>query len=112
MRAGDLIYDAASLTYAFLVIPLYASTIYGRAVRRRINSVQREVEAPANQVAVLENTPHTSALWWVPVAFMGIAILGVLAGKAIPPYKAYVSRAQVMERIQLTAPVRAAVANY
>jgi Protein of unknown function (DUF2628) len=72
LHTGHLIYDAASLAYAFLVIPLYANAMYWRAVRRRIDSVKREVDSPANQMAVLETGPHTSILWWVPVALVGV----------------------------------------
>jgi Tfp pilus assembly major pilin PilA len=112
LHTGHLIYDAASLAYAFLVIPLYANAMYWRAVRRRIDSVKREVDTPANQMAVLETGPHTSILWWVPVALVGVAIVGLLAARAIPRYKAYVARAQVVEGLRLTAQLRAVVARY
>jgi Pilin (bacterial filament) len=108
LRIVDLLFDATWLAYSFVVIPLYANTIYWRAIRRRIDSVKRDVADAANQLWVLENRSHTSALWWIPVALVGLTIVGLLAARGI----ASMARGQVMEGLKLTAPLREAVAKY
>jgi hypothetical protein len=108
---GNTLYVVAILVYSFGVIPTYANALYHRAIRERIEKVREKVPDPATQVTVLENTPHTSAIIWVLIPFVMIALIGILAAIAIPAYQVYTIRAQISEGLVLSDPIKTAVAN-
>jgi len=108
---GGALYDVAILAYSFAIIPMFANSLYHKAITQRIDTVRQKVPDPATQLTVLENTPHTSHVFWVVLAFFMIAISGILAAIAIPAYQQYTIRAQVNEGLMLAAPLQLAVAE-
>jgi type IV pilus assembly protein PilA len=108
-RALAWLFNIGLGVYEWIMIPMYANSLYHRTVVRRIREVQARVPDPAVQIVVLENAPHTSALAWVIVCFMFIPLFGILAAIAIPAYQDYTVRSQVTEGLMLAGPLENAV---
>jgi hypothetical protein len=106
---GGWIYCVVTFGYSFVVLPLFANSLYHRAIKQRIDMLRQKVQEPAAQLLVLDNTPHTSNVIWILIPFVMIAIVGILAAIAIPAYQAYTIRAQVAEGFVLTEPLKTAV---
>jgi type IV pilus assembly protein PilA len=108
---GNAVYVIAILGYRYVIIPIYANSLYHRTVKAQIEKIQRKVADRGTQIAVLENGPHTSHVIWIIVPFMMIAVIGILAAIAIPAYQNYTIRAQVAEGIVLSDQLKFAVAQ-
>jgi hypothetical protein len=106
---GGWIYCTVTLGYSFAVLPLFANSLYHRSIKQRIDALRQKVPEPAAQLLVLDNTPHTSNVIWIVIAFMMIAVVGILAAIAIPAYQNYTIRAQVTEGFVLTEQLKSAV---
>jgi Pilin (bacterial filament)/Protein of unknown function (DUF2628) len=98
------------LAYTYVLVPMYANSLYHRSILRRINEVRTRVPDQATQIAVLENSPYTSAIAWVLVPLFGTAIVGMLAAIAIPAYQTYTIRTQIAEGLTLSRSIEEAVA--
>ncbi|MGH8150217.1 MAG: pilin [Steroidobacteraceae bacterium] len=101
------------LAFSYLVVPMYASALYYRRIRRRIEKMRRRVPESAARVAALEKGPHTNPIiFWVLVPFL-VVVPSMLAAIAIPAYQQYAIRSQVFEGLTLARPLeRAAVRRY
>jgi hypothetical protein len=108
-RPGGWIYCVVTLGYSFVAIPMFANSLYHRAIKQRIAALSQKVQEPAGQLLILENTPHTSTIIWIVIPFVLIALVGILAAIAIPAYQNYTIRAQVAEGFLLTDQLKTAV---
>lgn len=109
--AGRYLDALVSCGYTFVWLPLFANSLYHQAIKKRISEVCAKVPDRATQIAVLENSPHTSNIAWVVFLFVGIALIGILAAIAIPAYQTYTIRAQVTEGLIISGSLKAAVAD-
>jgi Tfp pilus assembly major pilin PilA len=98
------------LTYSWILIPIFANSIYHKFIARRIKEVQAKVPDPAVQIVVLENGPHTNNLAWIVVLVLLVPMIGILAAIAIPAYQDYTIRSQISEGLMLSGPIKDAVA--
>jgi type IV pilus assembly protein PilA len=110
-RLGNSLYCVATLCFTYVVIPMYANSLYHRSIKARIQELRKKVSDPAIQLAVLENGPHTSHIVWVVIPFVMIAVVGILAAIAIPAYQDYTIRAQITEGLNLSSPLKAEIAE-
>jgi Tfp pilus assembly major pilin PilA len=106
---GDATYYISGVGYSFVLLPMYANSLYHQAIKRRIAELERRVPEFPSQILVLENTPHTTHAVWVILPVVGFALLGVVTAIAIPAYEAYVIRAQVAEGLTLAEHLKSAV---
>jgi len=108
---GNAVYVIAILGYPYVFIPMYANSLYHRTVIAQIEKIQHKVVDRPTQIAILENSPHTSHIIWIIVPFVMIAVIGILAAIAIPAYQNYTIRAQVAEGINLSDQLKFVVAE-
>ena len=107
-RASNLFY-VVSFGYSYLLIPLYANSLYHRSIRQRIEALRLKVPETKSQLLVLDSTSPTTGIVWVIIPFVLVALVGILAAIAIPAYQSYVIRAQVSEGIMLMDQAKSAV---
>ena len=101
----------------WFLLPIYANALYWRHIGRLIERLPRAVaQVPEKRVARLEREGGTGVGGMIAVcaglAFISVAIVGVLAAIAIPAYQDYTIRAQVTEGLNLAGPVKAQVAEF
>jgi Tfp pilus assembly major pilin PilA len=110
---GTLVYWVTALGVSFVVIPMFANSIYHRHVKRRI--ARLAADAPSQEALLQRVIGHAStasiAVIVGAACVYGVAILGILAAIAIPAYQDYTIRAQVGEGLALAGPVKALVAR-
>lgn len=106
-EAGDLFYSVVTLGYSFGFLPIFANSLYHRAVKKRIEALRPEVPEASAQLVVLDKTSPTSGIWIIPLVL--VPLLGFLAAIAIPAYQDYTIRAQVNEGFLLTGQIKSAV---
>jgi type IV pilus assembly protein PilA len=105
--AGDLFYSVVTLGYSFGFIPIFANSLYHRAVKKRIEALRPKLPEASAQLAVIDNTSPTSGIWIIPLVL--VPLLGFLAAIAIPAYQDYTIRTQVNEGFLLTRQMKSAV---
>jgi hypothetical protein len=106
---GDAAYYTTVFGYSFVLLPMYANSLYHEAIRRRIADLERRVPEFPSQILVLQNTPHTTHLVWVLLPVLGFALLGIVTAIAIPAYQTFVIRSQVAEGLSLADPLKSSV---
>jgi Tfp pilus assembly major pilin PilA len=99
----------ATFGYTYVVIPIFANSIYHDNVRQRISELRATVSDPAAQLAVLENSPHTNVVIVVVVLFLWFILSGILAAIALPAYQDYALRLQVADGLVRANPLKAAI---
>jgi type IV pilus assembly protein PilA len=107
-----LVIDIAQVAYSFVLIPMIANGLYYRHVKRRIELLREQVPDRTHQLAVLQNSPHTSPLAFVLLAVATIPVFGIVAAIAIPAYQIYTVRSQVSQGLLLTKPLEGAISDY
>jgi hypothetical protein len=108
---GDATYYISAIGYSFVLLPMYANSLYHQAIRRRIAELERRVPELSSQILVLQNTPHTAHWIWVLLPVVGFASLGVVTAIAIPAYQNFVIRGQVMEGLAMAGHLKSAVVH-
>jgi Tfp pilus assembly protein PilE len=112
-RIGTLLYTAVAIAVPWIVMPMFANSLYHGHVRNRIAKVS--ADAPSHEAAkqrLLGQGATTNAGVIIGVACIGgVAIIGILAAIAVPAYQDYVIRSQVSEGLILAGPTRAMVAD-
>ena len=105
--AGDLLYSVVTLGYSFGFIPIFANSLYHRAVKKRIEDLRQKAPETGAQLVVLDETSPTSGVWIIPLVL--VPLLGFLAAIAIPAYQDFTIRVQVNEGFLLTGQIKSAV---
>jgi hypothetical protein len=106
---GDATYYVTVTGYSFVLLPMYANSLYHQTIKRRIVELERKVPEFPSRVLVLENTPHTTHLMWVCLPVVGFALLGIVTAIAIPAYQNFVIRSQVVEGLAMADHLKSAV---
>ena len=106
-------YYLGYVVIAFILVPIFANRIYFGHVSNKIRNVKVKHGSHADQVIELHRTAGTGGAGAIiAVAFIGIAVIGILAAIAIPAYQDYTIRAQVSEGLNLSGGAKAAVTEY
>jgi Tfp pilus assembly major pilin PilA len=95
-----------------ILVPMFANALYHWHIRDRIRSQARG--APSHEAVVqrLVGSQSGGAPAVVAIAaVVGVFFIGILAAIAIPAYQDYTIRSQVAEGLNLSAPVKEAVAQ-
>jgi hypothetical protein len=93
-KTGNLLYLVTIVAYRYGWVPMYANALYHRTIKKRIETLRLKIPDPATQLAVLDNSPHTSPVLLVAAPFVVLALAGILAAIAIPVYQNYTTRAR------------------
>lgn len=113
---GDSILAIGNLLFlgaVFLLPPMYANALYYRHCRKKIAEVRASSHDVQRQLGELTGKGGTSGVIVIfLLAFVFIAILGILAAIAIPAYQDYTTRARTTEGVAIGKSAADAVANY
>ena len=113
---GSLLSTVLWLAYLvgiFIILPIYANSIYHNHVRNKIFRTMNRVNEKEKALKIIEKEGGTSNIVLIIFLLMIFpAILGILAAIAIPAYQDYTARAQVTEGIALSSYHKIAVAEY
>jgi len=113
---GDSILAVGNLLFlgaVFLLPPLFANALYYRHCKKKIAEVRASTGEVQRQLGELTGKGGTSGVIIIFIlAFVFIAILGILAAIAIPAYQDYTTRARTVEGAAVGKSVADAVANY
>jgi len=106
-------YYLACVVIAFILVPIFANRLYFGHVSNKIRSVKEKHGSHADQVIELHRTAGTGGAGAIiAVAFIGVAVIGILAAIAIPAYQDYTIRAQVSVGLNLSGGAQAAVTEF
>jgi len=109
---GGFAYLTLLLLAQFIAVPMFANALYHWHVRNRIRSLA--AGAPSHEAVVqrLVGSSSGGAPAVVAVAaVVGVMFFGMLAAIAIPAYQDYTIRSQVVEGLNLSAPLKASLAQ-
>ena len=113
---GDSILAVGNLLFlgaVFLLPPLFANALYYRHCKKKIAEVRASTGEVQRQLGELSGKGGTSGVIIIFIlAFVFIAILGILAAIAIPAYQDYTTRARTVEGTSVGKSAADAVANY
>jgi type IV pilus assembly protein PilA len=99
----------ATFGYTYVVIPIFANSIYHDNVRKRIAEVRATEPDPAAQLAVFESSPHTNVAIVGVMLSLWFVLSAILAAIALPAYQDYALRLQVADGLVRANPLKAAI---
>lgn len=110
--AFNLIYYGSYLVFGWIIVPIYASRLYYRHARKKMEGVVVRFPSPDQQASELARVGGTSAVALIVLLIFTVFLVGLIAAISIPAYQDYTVRAQVFEGINLSDGAKTAVTEY